>query len=131
MGKGRPKFARRGKFVSTYTPQTTASYENLVKLCYEQASEGYTLTGEISASITAYYPIPNSAGKKRTQAMRAGQERPTKKPDADNVAKIVLDSLNALAYPDDSAVVELRVMKFYSDTPRVEVEISEIDTRAA
>lgn len=30
VGKGRPKFARRGNFVTAYTPEKTASYENLV-----------------------------------------------------------------------------------------------------
>ena len=30
-GKGRPRFVRRGQFVQTYTPDTTANYENLIK----------------------------------------------------------------------------------------------------
>ena len=32
VAKGRPKFARRGNFVSTYTPEKTVNYENLVQL---------------------------------------------------------------------------------------------------
>ena len=38
--------------------------------------------------------------------------RPIKRPDTDNIAKIVLDSLNGLAYKDDSAVVDLVVKSF-------------------
>ena len=49
--------------------------------------------------------------------------RPTKKPDWDNIGKIVCDSLNLVAYHDDSAVVDAQVRKFYSETPRVDVMI--------
>lgn len=37
--------------------------------------------------------------------------------------KIVCDSLNLVAYHDDSAVVDAQVRKFYSETPRVDVMI--------
>ena len=45
------------------------------------------------------------------------------KPDWDNIGKIVCDSLNLVAYHDDSAVVDAQVRKFYSETPRVDVMI--------
>lgn len=38
--------------------------------------------------------------------MLAGEIRPTKKPDMDNVVKIIADSLNNLAYYDDTQIVE-------------------------
>lgn len=126
MGKGRPKFARRGNFVKTYTPATTATYENLVKLCYEQASSGCSLQGPVRAEISAYYPIPKSAPKKQQAAMHSQTIRPTKKPDWDNVGKIICDALNALAYGDDAQIVDARVQKFYADTPRVLVTLTEI-----
>ena len=31
QGKGRPRFARRGKFISTYTPETTRTYESMLQ----------------------------------------------------------------------------------------------------
>lgn len=126
MGKGRPKFARRGKFVSTYTPEKTANYETLVKWYYEQSSNGCSLQGPVRAEISAYYPIPKSATKKQQAMMRGQTMRPTKKPDWDNVGKIVCDALNALAYGDDAQVVDARVQKFFSDEPRVVVELSEL-----
>lgn len=126
MGKGRPKFARRGNFVSTYTPEKTANYETLVKWYYEQASNGCAITGAVKVDITAYFKIPNSATKKQRLSMLGGTIRPTKKPDFDNIGKIVCDALNALAYGDYSAIVDGRVQKFYSDEPRVEVTLTEI-----
>ena len=55
--------------------------------------------------------------------MLMGDIRPTKKPDTDNVAKSILDACNKIAYDDDSHVVELFVEKWYSDEPRVVVEL--------
>jgi Holliday junction resolvase RusA-like endonuclease len=48
------------------------------------------------------------------------------KPDLDNLAKIILDSLNGIAFDDDRQVVRLEVSKFYSDRPRAEVWLTEI-----
>ena len=83
------------------------------------------MEGAVRAEITAYYGIPKSAGRRAGADMMSGKLRPTKKPDLDNVAKIVLDSLNGAAYKDDAAVVELVVEKYYSETPRVEVRLVE------
>ena len=83
------------------------------------------MEGAVRAEITAYYGIPKSASKRTRADMLSRYIRPAKKPDLDNVAKIVLDSLNGLAYKDDAAVVELVVDKFYSERPRVEVRLEE------
>lgn len=49
---------------------------------------------------------------------------PTKKPDCDNVAKMICDALNGLAYKDDAQIVNLNVLKAYtSDVPFVAVTI--------
>ena len=73
------------------------------------------MEGAVRAEITAYYGIPKSAGRRAGADMMSGKLRPTKKPDLDNVAKIVLDSLNGLAYQDDtvhkvSIIVTLSVL---------------------
>jgi len=57
--------------------------------------------------------------------MDNGAIRPTNKPDLDNIAKIILDSLNGIAYKDDSQVVSLTVIKHYSDNPCVVVRMGE------
>ena len=50
-----------------------------------------------------------------------------KKPDCDNVVKIVLDSLNKIAYDDDKQVVELTVLKRWTfGNERIEFEMEEI-----
>ena len=124
QGKGRPRFSTRGGFVKTYTPEKTASYENFVKVCYLNEFHDFKITGEIDAKIIAYFPIPKNFSKKKRQLASYGEIRPAKKPDCDNIAKIILDSLNGIAYEDDKQIIDLKVSKFYSDDPHVNVILS-------
>ena len=123
-GKARHRTTKSGH---TYTPKTTVDYENMVIRSYQMEYMGrQLLEGELKATITAYYGIAKSIkGKKRAEREK-NIIRPTKKPDADNVAKIVLDSLNNVVYKDDAAIVELVVSKYWSNEPRVEVIIEQI-----
>lgn len=127
FGKQRPRVTMRGGYASAYTPKETVSYENLVKYTY-QAEVGKAFDKDIPLRvlIVALYEIPQSTSKKRANLMRIGEVRPTKKPDTDNIAKIICDSLNGIAYHDDAQVVDLKVAKYYSDTPCVTVTIEEV-----
>jgi Holliday junction resolvase RusA-like endonuclease len=127
-GKERPRFFK-GKLGSfAYTPQKTVNYENWVKMCYLEHNRKNKLTGEISAHIIAYYKIPKQYSKKKRWSIQNGLLHPTKKPDADNLGKAILDSLNHIAYDDDSQIIKLIIEKHYSDEPRVEVELTENGT---
>lgn len=121
-GKGRPRLGKG----FTYTPKDTVNYENLVKVCYMDQAKNLKLDGELKATIIAYYSIPKSTSKKKRVEMVEERIRPTKKPDLDNVAKIVLDSLNKVAFDDDSQIVKLEIEKFYSENPRVELQLEVI-----
>lgn len=117
--KQRPRLGRFG----TYTPQQTVQYENWVKECYLLQCKNKHLEGQLCANITAYFGIAKNVNKKNRTAMLKGDICCMKRPDADNIAKIILDSLNGMAYDDDSQIVELNIRKLYSDEPRVEVEL--------
>ena len=126
VAKGRPKFARRGNFVSAYTPNKTRIYEQEVRDVVTTAMKGQEpLETPVNVYIYVRLPIPQSYSKKRTEACLEGLERPTKKPDLDNYAKAILDPMNGIVYLDDSQVVELHVTKVYATTPAVEVLVSE------
>ena len=120
QGKARPRFTK-GR---TYTPKNTVIYEKLVRIRYQAAAVGIApAEGPVSVTILACYPIPKSAGKAKRAAMISGALLPAKKPDLDNVAKIVCDALNGVAYKDAAQVVKLTVHKRYSERPEVAVEI--------
>lgn len=126
-GKQRPKVTVQGNYAHAYTPKETVNYENYVKLMYQTSKERSHLEGAIGAVILAIFPIPKSTSKKNIALMRDGKIRHTKKIDCDNLAKIILDSLNGIAYKDDAQVCELLVTKYYGDEPRVEVKLYEIN----
>lgn len=117
--KGRPKFCKGGW---AYTPAKTASYENLVKLSYD----GPMHEGPLQVDIKAYFKIPKSTTKKNFLLMVSQMILPTKRPDWDNIGKIICDALNDIAYHDDSQVIDGRVRKYYSEEPRVDIEIWEV-----
>lgn len=124
-GKERPRFVRRGNFVSTYTPQSTHDYQNIVKKSYIKASEGKLLDEPVKAEIYTIYEPPKSISKKRREQMISGNIPYTKKPDSDNIAKSILDGLNGVAFKDDSAVNDLRVQKFYGEIAMSIVRLSD------
>lgn len=116
-GKGRPRVCRN----VTYTPKPTKDYENLVRQCYiAKYADKQPIPAKtpLSVLIIAYYPIIKSMPKKQIEIIENGGAfetvRPTKKPDADNISKIILDALNGLAYYDDNQVVTLRIDKCYA-----------------
>jgi len=125
-GKGRPKFSKRGQYTSVHTPEETVLYENLVKTEYIRQCGKVRFGSEdaLRMEILAFFAIPNSVSIKKKSAMTDGIIRPTKKPDADNILKIIADSLNEIAYKDDAKIVETIVKKYYGDVPEVIVTIT-------
>ena len=125
VGKARPKVVMGG--MHTYTPEKTVNYETLVKMEYQHEAKGYFIAaGPVRVQIDAYFSIPKATSKKKRREMLADRVFPTKKPDWDNIGKIVCDALNGLAYKDDAQVVSASVFKHFSDQPHVDVIIEEV-----
>lgn len=133
QGKARPRVTKN-KYTGkshTYTPDKTVFYEELVRASYSKAVKGKLAENysdkPLYVSIEACFAIPKSTSLKKFAEMIKGNILPTKKPDCDNIAKIILDALNNVAFKDDSQVVCLVVSKRYTELPSVNVHISEID----
>ena len=125
-GKGRPRFVRRGQFVQTYTPDTTANYENLIKLSFINArGEIINKPKGVLISIIAGFTPPTSLSKKKQIECLDNKIKCIKKPDIDNITKAVMDALNKIAYEDDSQVVEINVTKRYHEQETLFIEIEE------
>lgn len=124
QGKARPRFSRKSGTV--YTPSKTEAYEKLIRTEYLNAKgRKYEKDVDVTVSIRAYFEIPKSWTKKKRREWELRQWRPRVKPDADNIAKAVLDALNGVAYEDDAQVSDLRVKKRYGVTAMVVVTITE------
>ena len=123
-GKQRPQFKK--KTGRAFTPNQTINYENWIKQCYIDQSNKL-LQGPIRARIEIYYSVPKSYSKRKIEVIKDGTDYPMKKPDCDNVVKIILDSLNKIAYDDDKQVVELTVLRRWTfDNEKIEFEMEEI-----
>ena len=114
VGKARARTVARHGFVQSYTPQKTRDYETKVKEAYIKAGGEMFPDEPLGILITAYFEVPKSYSKKKTAACHAGEIKPTGKPDLDNIAKLVLDALNGVAFKDDSRVCKLYVGKHYA-----------------
>lgn len=119
-GKGRPRFARGGH---AYTPKGTRDYERAIREAFENAPERppKPFSGPIDVTIVTSRQLPKSTPK------RVLSEPDTHKPDADNIAKIVLDALNGVAWLDDAQVTSLTVVKLdrTRDPERLSVRITD------
>jgi len=119
-GKERPRLTKAGH---VYTPEKTRDYEAALKYAAKEAmGDRPPLDGPLEIDIVVNVPISVSWPKKRQAAARAGTDRPVKKPDWDNFAKVV-DALNLVVWVDDSQIVDGRVRKFYSDKPGMHIVV--------
>lgn len=125
-GKQRPRVVHTASGANTSTPAQTRFYEDWVRCCYINQVGRVKLEAPIQATITGVFPIPKSTPKYKRAKMIAGELLHTKKIDCDNLAKIILDSLNKIAYDDDSGISKLVVDKIYGEMPRVEITLEEI-----
>lgn len=124
-GKARPRFTR---YSTPYTPETTVSYEERIRLEFwkiygvpePEKGVSYRL------DITAVFGVPESASKKKRSQMLSGEIVPVKKPDVDNIAKIVADALNGVVWHDDAQITALTVRKKYGEKPCVIITAEQV-----
>ena len=123
VGKARPRFTRSGR---TYTPAKTAEYESEIEVM-ARAAMGSSPPLETPVAVFCYVQVPTPSGlsKTRTKACLDGLERPTKRPDLDNIVKAYLDGMNGVVYLDDKQVVSLHCTKTYGAVGVVNILVKE------
>ena len=123
-GKARPRVNTYTGIA--YTPTPTKDYENLIKQYFKIKYPRFVpLEGRIAIKIIAYFNIPKTTSKKDKELINDGKLSPTKKPDIDNIVKIVLDALNKMAFKDDNQITKLEVEKFYGQEEKIVVRVEE------
>ena len=128
LGKQRVRFTEEGH--RPFTPQKTVNYEGRLAHAGQIVMErgGLSLLeGPLRVGLEIRMQVPSSKPLWwRTQALD-GRILPTKKPDADNVAKL-LDALNLIVWADDAQIIELHVTKLYHQAPALVVTVEELPT---
>jgi Holliday junction resolvase RusA-like endonuclease len=120
-GKGRPRFVRStGR---SYTPEQTRSYEAVLKMAaIEAMGDRLPLLGPVRLYMDAVFEPAASMSKKKRAAALIGESHPTKKPDADNIAKLT-DALNGVVWKDDAQVVDLSLRKTFGPRPILRIRV--------
>ena len=129
VAQERPRFSNRGKFVTTYDPPKSKAYKKLVREMAQEQYHGQPIPKEkpLKVAVTFYRKIQKSTTKRDYQAKLDGLILPFKKPDIDNYFKAVTDGLSKVVWADDNQITDVEMYKRYSDEPRTEITIWEIE----
>jgi Holliday junction resolvase RusA-like endonuclease len=122
QGKGRPRMTNKG-FV--YTPKRTKEYERAIAMAAGSAMQAAMqdkAMGPVEVCIEVFGGIFPSWSYSRKRECFGEPWCGT--PDADNIAKAILDGCNGIIWRDDAQVWSLQVIKVYDDTHRVLVSAS-------
>lgn len=123
ISQGRPRASVINGKVRMRDPKKSKEYKQYVKLAAAQHAPEQLLDEPLHLIVKVFRPIPKSFSKKKTQEAITGVLRPITKPDTDNYLKGVKDALSGVIWRDDSIIVDTSVSKYYSDKPRIEVEV--------
>ena len=117
MVGGKPRFFPK--------KEHAAAERSLLELCKPHAPAD-ALQGPILLEVDFTFPWRKTESKRRKEWKVIPND---KRPDADNLVKLVGDVLTkANFYADDGQVADLRVRKFWGDSPGIGIQISPIPT---
>lgn len=124
--QGRPRLTTINGYPRAYDPPKSREYKERVRECAMRVKPLKPFDGALRLNVVEYREIPKSWSKvKRADALNHRID-PITKPDTDNILKGIKDALKGIFWNDDAQVVDDRIQKIYSDSPRVEVEVIEI-----
>jgi Holliday junction resolvase RusA-like endonuclease len=122
IGKARPRFVRRGKFVGVYNCQDTEEGKFKWELLAQKKDTPIIETA-IHLYVRFFMPIPASISKKKRAEYEGCAVPHVKKPDLDNLVKFVKDCANGVLWRDDSQVIVLHASKAYHPNPGTEIRV--------
>lgn len=116
----RKRNVRRGTFTRTVDTPDRADWKAYVKHCAAQACpEPFAAKVPLDVTLCFYRVKPESTPKRIRW--------PVTKPDMDNLVKPCFDAFKGVVWGDDAQVVQMAVVKRFSDAPGVRVEVRILD----
>jgi Holliday junction resolvase RusA-like endonuclease len=129
----RPADPREPEFIQHYPAPATVQYQRAIaKVARIAMGSRPLLSGALRLVIVAVFPVPPSWRRAERRAALAGYLRHAVRPDADNLAKAVMDAMKGVVWRDDTQVADLVVAKWYGPTHAVgiDVNVTEIEFAA-
>ena len=107
--------------------ETRAAKKALLKLFRAKYPHHRPWTGPVMLRFTAVFETPKSFNKALQEAAARGELYCIRKPDTDNIAKLIKDALNGVVYADDQQVMGGGV-KRYGSPARVEIILESLES---
>ncbi len=125
--QGRPRFARRGKFMVAYDPAKSRNWKATAQQHMRDAMAGAApLQGPLSCEVAARFTCPSRDHRKCEPMPRRWH---AKRPDVENVVKAVLDAATGVLWLDDNQVshlVAVKVIAAQGEAPRLWMQVKPI-----
>jgi len=130
ISQGRPRFSTHGGFPRAYDPKKSKEGKQSVRFFVSKAMEEQgldTLTGPIMMQVQFGIKLPKSQERKRTPRLRVWR---VKKPDLDNLIKLVKDGCSGIAFLDDNQIVKVSAEKIQcaqGEAPFTKIRFKELE----
>ena len=123
--------SKDGRFgTHAYDTKKFAGWKDQARYTAQQVMRGRPpLSCAVEFTLRVYFSIPESWSNRKREFCRRGLLRPTVTPDADNLCKASADAITGIVIRDDKFIVTAQIEKWYSDRPRVEMEVREAELR--
>lgn len=123
VAQKRPRFARRGSFVTTYSNQETEAGRWVAALQYEiqKSRHIYPIPCKlpVTLDIVFIFPVLSSFTKTMLRRIEKGEIlEHVSKPDTDNCIKFAKDCMSGIVYHDDNQVWDVHARKYYGLQPK-------------
>ena len=125
--QARPRATRMGRGIRLYDPKKVSVYKKQLAMMCKFQYKDQPLSGQLTVNLKFYRHVQSSVSKKERKLRLIGAHRPTVKPDVDNYIKSTLDGLNGLLWEDDNQIVKIVAEKYYSEHPRIEIEVRDLN----
>lgn len=126
IAKKRPRFARRGRFTTTYSAQETEESKIMAQIISLLGEKWEPIKGPLSMSFIFEFERPKThygTGKNAGILKGSAPVFHIQKPDLDNLKKFYLDAMNELVFKDDSQVVDITAKKMWGSEGKTSVKI--------
>lgn len=128
---GRPIGMQRtggGKTVRPFIqPRSRGQMERVRQICIDEMGSRPMMIGPLKLTVWAIRAIPKSWPVQMRKDAMAGHVWDTSPPDAKNIAWLIEDALNGIAWRDDAEIAILQSAKRYGGPERTDVLIEAID----
>lgn len=134
IAKKRPRFARRGKFVTTYNEQESEESKIMAQILAKLGNDWVPIEEPVALEIIFHFPYLKGHYGSGRNSHRLKPNAPyhhALKPDLDNLLKFYCDAMNEIVFRDDNRVVRISSCKLWSKDPQTIIRVKKLKDPAA